>query len=59
MAQGKHRVERIPQDWVDDVRRRVDAGRTVQDALRKVLTSNSASQQFRNGWRAAQRFRKV
>jgi hypothetical protein len=41
MAQGKHRVERIPKDWVDDVRRRVDAGRAFQDALREVLTANA------------------
>jgi hypothetical protein len=41
MAQGKHRVERIPKDWVDDVRRRVTAGREFQDALREVLTANA------------------
>ena len=41
MAHGKHRVERIPKDWVDDVRRRVDAGRAFQDALREVLTANA------------------
>lgn len=41
MAAGKKRVERIPKDWVDDVRRRVAAGRTFQDALREVLTANA------------------
>jgi hypothetical protein len=41
MAEGKKRVERIPKDWVDDVRRRVDAGRAFQDALREVLTANA------------------
>jgi hypothetical protein len=41
MAAGKKRVERIPKDWVDDVRRRVDAGRAFQDALREVLTANA------------------
>ncbi len=41
MAEGKKRVERIPKDWVDDVRRRVDAGREFQDALREVLTANA------------------
>ena len=41
MAQGKRRVERIPKDWVDDVRRRVQAGRAFQDALREVLTANA------------------
>ena len=41
MAEGKKRVERIPKDWVDDVRRRVQAGRAFQDALREVLTANA------------------
>ena len=41
MAGGKKRVERIPKDWVDDVRRRVEAGRAFQDALREVLTANA------------------
>jgi len=41
MANGKKRVERIPQDWVDDVRRRVQAGRAFQDALREVLSANA------------------
>jgi hypothetical protein len=41
MVNGKKRVERIPKDWVDDVRRRVEAGRAFQDALREVLTANA------------------
>ncbi len=41
MAGGRKRVERIPKDWVDDVRRRVDAGHEFQDALREVLTANA------------------
>jgi hypothetical protein len=41
MAAGKKRVERIPKDWVDDVRQRVAAGRAFQDALREVLTANA------------------
>lgn len=41
MAAGEKRVERIPKDWVDDVRRRVAAGRAFQDALREVLTANA------------------
>ena len=41
MSEGKHRVERIPNEWVDDVRRRVAAGRAFQDALREVLTANA------------------
>jgi hypothetical protein len=41
MSAGKKRVERIPKQWVDDVRRRVEAGREFQDALREVLTANA------------------
>ena len=41
MAAGKKRVERIPKQWVDNVRRRVEAGRAFQDALRDVLTANA------------------
>ena len=41
MAAGKKRVERIPKQWVDDVRRRVEAGRAFQDVLREVLTANA------------------
>ena len=41
MSQGKRRVERIPKQWVDDVRQRVEAGRAFQDALREVLTANA------------------
>ena len=41
MAGGKKRVERVPKDWVNDVRRQVDAGRAFQDAVREVLTANA------------------
>jgi hypothetical protein len=41
MAAGNKRVERIPKEWVDEVRRRVQAGRAFQDALREVLTTNA------------------
>jgi hypothetical protein len=34
-------VERIPQDWVDEVRRRVEAGREFQDSVREVLAANA------------------
>jgi hypothetical protein len=34
-------VERIPQDWVDEVRQRVEAGREFQDAVREVLAANA------------------
>jgi len=41
MSGGRHRVERIPLEWVDDVRRRVEAGRAFQDALRAYLAANA------------------
>src|ERR1017187_6751266 len=39
-ADAKKRGEPIPKDWVDAARRRVQAGRAFQDALREVLTAN-------------------
>jgi Family of unknown function (DUF6788) len=41
MVKGKRHVERIPRDWVDNVRRRVEAGRELQEALREVLAANA------------------
>jgi uncharacterized protein DUF6788 len=41
MVKGKRRVERIPKDWVEDVRRGVEAGREFQDAVREVLAANA------------------
>ena len=41
MAQGKKRVERIPAEWAEAVRRRVEAGRALQDAVREVLAANA------------------
>lgn len=41
MAGGKKRVERIPKAWVEEVRRRVLAGREFQEAVREVLAANA------------------
>jgi hypothetical protein len=41
MVRGKKHVQHIPQDWVEDVRRRVEAGREFQDAVREVLAANA------------------
>jgi len=41
MVHGQQRVDRIPQDRVDEVRQRVDAGREFQDAVRQVLAANA------------------
>lgn len=40
-AQGKQRVERIPAQWVEAVRRRVEAGRAFQNAVREILAANA------------------
>ena len=41
MVQGKKRVQHIPKEWVEEVRRRVKAGREFQDAVREVLAANA------------------
>jgi hypothetical protein len=41
MVQGQRRAERIPRDWVEEVERRVAAGREFQDAVREVLAANA------------------
>jgi uncharacterized protein DUF6788 len=41
MVQGKKQVQHIPKDWVEKVRRRVQAGREFQDAVREVLAANA------------------
>jgi len=41
MVEGKKRVERIPDDWVEDVRKRVEAGRGFNEAVKEVLTANA------------------
>ena len=40
MAGGKKQVQHIPQHLVEEVRRRVEAGREFQDAVREVLVAN-------------------
>ncbi len=41
MVQGKKRVQHIPKEWVEEVRRRVQEGREFQDAVREVLAANA------------------
>jgi len=41
MVHGKKHVQHIPRDWVEEVRRRVQAGREFQDAVREVLAANA------------------
>ena len=41
MLQGRKRVERIPQEWVEGVRRRVERGRKFKEAAGEVLAINA------------------
>jgi hypothetical protein len=41
MVEGKRHAQRIPKDWVEDVQKRVEAGRKFQDAVREVLEANA------------------
>ena len=41
MVRGQKRVERIPADWVDEVRRLVDAGREFKQAVAEVFAANA------------------
>jgi hypothetical protein len=41
MVKGEKRVERIPEEWVEEVRERVEAGREFQEALKEVLAANA------------------
>jgi hypothetical protein len=41
MVQGKKRVQHIPKELVEEVRRRVQQGREFQDAVREVLAANA------------------
>jgi hypothetical protein len=41
MVRGKKHVQHIPSEGVEDVRRRVEAGREFQDAVREVLAANA------------------
>ena len=41
MVRGKKQVQHIPGAWVEDVRRRVQAGREFQDAVKEVLAANA------------------
>lgn len=41
MVGGKKRVERVPDEWVEVVRQRVEAGRQFKEALAEVLVANA------------------
>lgn len=41
MVGGKKRVEHIPTEWVEEVRRRVELGRQAKEALAEILAANA------------------
>jgi hypothetical protein len=41
MVDGHKRTQHIPKEWVQEVQRRVQAGREFQDAVREVLAANA------------------
>ena len=41
MVDGKKRVERIPDEWVKQIRPLVDQGREFKDAIAEVFAANA------------------
>jgi hypothetical protein len=41
MVGGEKRVEHIPTEWVEEVRRRVELGRQAKEALAEILAANA------------------
>jgi hypothetical protein len=41
MVEGKKRVEHIPNEWVEEVQRLVDAGREFKEAVAEVFATNA------------------
>ena len=41
MRDGKKVVERVPPEWAEEVKRRVDAGRQFRDAIAEVFDANA------------------
>ena len=41
MADGKRHVERIPDDWVEQIRPLVEQGREFKDAVADVFAANA------------------
>ena len=41
MVDGKKRVERIPQEWVEQIRPLVEQGRAFKDAMAEVFAANA------------------
>ena len=58
MQEGKKRVEHVPADKVEEIRRRIEAGREFQDAVREVLTANARLIMLERQQERAKRVRK-
>ena len=41
MMGGKKRVERIPDEWVDYVRRRIEEGREFKEVIIEIFNANA------------------
>jgi len=41
MVEGRKRVERIPDEWVDQIRPLVEQGREFKEAVAEVFASNA------------------
>ena len=41
MAKGKKRVERVPDEWVDEIRPLVEKGREFKEAVAEVFAANA------------------
>jgi hypothetical protein len=41
MLNGRKRVERIPNEWVEEVQRLVQAGREYKEAVAEVFAANA------------------
>src|SRR5437773_8847309 len=41
MAEGKRRVEHIPNDWVEEIRPLVEQGREFKEAAAEILAANA------------------
>jgi len=41
MLDGQKRVEKVPSDWVDSVRQRVEQARQFKEAVAEIFTVNA------------------
>jgi hypothetical protein len=41
MLDGKKRVEKVPPDWIDSVRQRVEQARQFKEAVTEIFTANA------------------